>query len=565
MEDNLKKILHSYNLLDDYFIDQDSTTTTGEINASPIDDAVFIGRYKDIYGQKKLMETAIDKIYKGYNAAYDKGAYKAQFDIYPMRDFDEHMASLGAKRTDDGIDFIGVGTPIDWIKKTKDEIALRLKERQKIEDEKKIDEEIAKKNAATDVVENTNVAADLTKLKEYLKTTDAFKDKLKDNTSDGELTELVAKLYKGESSKDIPLTSVQRMEVQKWITTNLKKITASPEETKMEAEKIRNKNKEAGEYNKNSRETIDEYLKKIQENKDAVAKDETDSKEDRRLLDENQKLENLIKAAESGRSNIIKGIKITEKQLKDINNTIGSDFERQMTKYDGFTTIGPFCKEKRDYFINVFRPSISHFDTEFRGSIPTKVKVKDEGNEIENFIAKKGGIPEEPKLDPSLDPTTGAIINSKGFDNKTKKGLDVLNKYGMADMTKGNRQINELGDDLNEFLYYVENLIDGLFVQDLETRLNNSQENYMKILSLKILIAELPPNRVEAYNKNRVKDSLKLNDSPTANKLRELYAQLLRLYDQNLKDFNDYFHGTVPVFYKDMYYRLKQITGGPLF
>jgi len=113
MEDNLKKILHSYNLLDDYFIDQDSTTTTGEINASPIDDAVFIGRYKDIYGQKKLMETAIDKIYKGYNAAYDKGAYKAQFDIYPMRDFDEHMASLGAKRTDDGIDFIDVGTHID--------------------------------------------------------------------------------------------------------------------------------------------------------------------------------------------------------------------------------------------------------------------------------------------------------------------------------------------------------------------------------------------------------------------------------------------------------------------
>jgi len=556
MEDNLKKILHSYNLLDDYFIDQDSTTTTGEINASPIDDAVFIGRYKDIYGQKKLMETAIDKIYKGYNAAYDKGAYKAQFDIYPMRDFDEHMASLGAKRTDDGIDFIGVGTPIDWIKKTKDEIALRLKERQKIEDEKKIDEEIAKKNAATDVVENTNVAADLTKLKEYLKTTDAFKDKLKDNTSDGELTELVAKLYKGESSKDIPLTSVQRMEVQKWITTNLKKITASPEETKMEAEKIRNKNKEAGELNKNSRETIDGYLKKIQENKDAIAKDETDSKEDRRLLDENQKLENLIKAAESGRSNIIKGIKITEKQLKDINNTIGSDFERQMTKYDGFTTIGPFCKEKRDYFINVFRPSISHFDTEFRESIPTKVKVKDEGNEIENFIAKKGGLAEEPVGTDSSGPP---INNSTAFDNKTITGTNILKKYGMADMVKDPTMLT-LSNHLNDYLHYIMNMREAfVYYYKNQNQLLNPE---IKEIYDKFIKGRYDLDMPNYYMKNTEKNSLKLNKSTNnGNEITFVIDIMYTIYQKNLQLFNKHFESgayLVALSYDNYHWILKK-------
>lgn len=553
MEDNLKKILHSYNLLDDYFIDQDSTTTTGEINASPIDDAVFIGRYKDIYGQKKLMETAIDKIYKGYNAAYDKGAYKAQFDIYPMRDFDEHMASLGAKRTDDGIDFIGVGTPIDWIKKTKDEIALRLKERQKIEDEKKIDEEIAKKNAATDVVENTNVAADLTKLKEYLKTTDAFKDKLKDNTSDGELTELVAKLYKGESSKDIPLTSVQRMEVQKWITTNLKKITASPEETKMEAEKIRNKNKEAGELNKNSRETVDGYLKKIQENKDAIAKDETDSKEDRRLLDENQKLENLIKAAESGRSNIIKGIKITEKQLKDINNTIGSDFERQMTKYDGFTTIGPFCKEKRDYFINVFRPSISHFDTEFRESIPTKVKVKDEGNEIENFIAKKGGLAEEPQSEINTEQSAA----TQTIDNKTRKGVKQLRDTGNADMVNDPTMLT-LNNYLNDYLHFIMNMREAFKYYYKDELLNPEIKEFYD----KFFLTEYNLDMPKIYMENIQKNSLKLNKSTTTgNKIAFIIDMMYTIYQKNLQLFNKHFESgayLVALSYDNYHWILKK-------
>lgn len=560
MDNDLKKILHNYNLLDDYFIDQDSTTTTGEINAEPIDDAVFVGRYKDIYAQKELMETAIEKIYKGYNAAFDKSAYKAQFDIYPMRDFDEYMASLGAIRSDNGIDFIGIGAPVDWIAITKEEISKRLAERQKIEDDQKIEEEIAKKVSETDVIENYNVASDIAELKKYLQSKDSFKDQLKDIKSDAELVEVVNILYKRGDSSGTPFTSLQKMEINNWITTNLK-AKATSEERKIEGESLRKKEDEASELKKSSQEQIDLLKKKIEENKSKIGGLDSTQEQDAKLISENEKLNNLIKAAETGRSKIIKGVKITEQQLKDIHNTIGSDFERKMSKYDGFTTVGPFCKEKRDYFINIFRPSISHFDTEFREAIPTKVAVKDTGNSIVNFIAKKGslGAPEEPigSVDPTLD--NGVIINGAGFDNKTIKGVNELKKTGNADMIRDGK-INELSDYLNEFLFYVENLLFALYEQNLESKLNSSQENVTRMLNLRDIISKLSKDRIKLYNDNKEKNSLKLNDSESSKNLKILYARLLDLYDQNLDEFNQYFSGPggpIPIFFKRTYYDLK--------
>lgn len=551
MDDSLRNILHNYNLLDDYFIDQDSSTTTGEIDASPIDDAVFIGRYKDIYSQKKLMESAVDKIYKGYNAAYDKGAYKSQFDIYPMRDFDEHMASLGAIRADNGIDFIGLGEPVDWIAVTKNEIKSRLAEREKIENDKKIEEEIAKKEAESGIIENQSVGSDINKLKEYLQTTEAFKDQLKDIKTDAQLLEITNILYKRGDSNSTPFTITQKAEINKWITTNLN-AKSTGEQRRTEEESLRKKESEVSELKKSKQETIDTYKKQIEENKSKIAGLDSTQEQDVALIAENEKLNNLIKAAESGRSKIIKGIKITEQQLKDVHNTIGSDFERKMTKYDGFTTIGPFCKEKRDYFINVFRPSISHFDTEFREAIPTKVSVKDAGNSIVNFIAKKGslGPPEEPAVDP-LD--NGAIINGVGFDNKTIKGVNELKKTGNADMIKDGK-INELSDDLNQFLHYVENMLDALFKQDLESQIQT--KNVDLLLKLKVTIAELPEDRIKFHIDNRVQGKIILQEGK-ATSLKILYDRLLALYDQEIPLFNNFFANTIPVFFKRTYYDLK--------
>jgi hypothetical protein len=68
-----------------------------------------------MYFQMKKLTTAVDKIWKGYLSAYDKTTYKRQFDLYPLRDFDEYMASLGAKRSSDKKDFESVGSITDWL------------------------------------------------------------------------------------------------------------------------------------------------------------------------------------------------------------------------------------------------------------------------------------------------------------------------------------------------------------------------------------------------------------------------------------------------------------------
>lgn len=560
--EDIKKILHNYNLLDDYFIDQDSTTSTGEINATPIDDAVFVGKYKDITNQKALMESAVDKIFRGYNAAYDKGAYKAQFDIYPMRDFDEHMASLGAKRSSNGIDFEPVGPVIDWIAVTKTEIAARLAEREKIETEAKIEKAIEESAANVDKIEDQSVAVDIEALKESLKKSELFKESDLKNT---DLVDIVNKLLKRDNSSDSKYNSKQKAKIFEWVTTARKNSTS--EEFKEQDKVLEEKNKEYTQTELSSRARIDELKKKMEANKLEIAKDETDIREDTALLQENEKLSNMIKAAEQGRSKIINGIKVTEQQLKDIHNTIGSDFERKTTKYDGFTTIGPFCKEKRDYFINVFRPSISHIDTEFREAVPTTVAVKDIGNDIIQYVSSKGGIaPKEP--DPVASTTDSNIVNGVGFDNKTIKGVKQLKDTGNADLIRDGK-INELGDDLNEYLFYVENLMFALYKQSLASELSNRFENSNRLNELRKIKDKIPEDRIKLYNDNKITNTLKLNDSEAGKNLRILYSRLLDLYDQNLQIFDDYYSRIsgppIPLYFKDAYYRLKNAKDGGLF
>src|SRR5690606_28403959 len=106
MPDNPQDILRNYSLLDEFYISDDTSTSVGEIDSNPIDAGISpSSKDADIKKQHKSMMTAVDKIWKGYQQAFDKQQYKDQFNIYPLRDFDVYMAELGAVRTFDG-DFI---------------------------------------------------------------------------------------------------------------------------------------------------------------------------------------------------------------------------------------------------------------------------------------------------------------------------------------------------------------------------------------------------------------------------------------------------------------------------
>ena len=544
--EDIKKILHNYNLLDDYFIDQDSTTSTGEINATPIDDAVFVGKYKDITNQKALMESAVDKIFRGYNAAYDKGAYKAQFDIYPMRDFDEHMASLGAKRSANGIDFEPVGKTIDWVAVTKTEIAARLAEREKIETEAKIEKAIEEASTNVDKIEDQSVAVDIEALKESLKKSELFKES---DLKNADLVDIVNKLLKRDNSSDSKYNSKQKAEIFKWVTTARKNSTS--EEFKEQDKVLEEKNKEFTQTELSSRARIDELKKQIEANKLKMDDPNNEDTEDTTLLQENEKLSNMIKAAEQGRSKIIKGITVTEQQLKDMHNTIGSDFERKTTKYDGFTTIGPFCKEKRDYFINVFRPSISHIDTEFRESVPTKVAVKDVGNDIIQYVSSKGGIaPKEPTVESS---------NTAGFDNKTIAGVNENNRTGNADMNRDGKMM-ELKDYLKDYLHLVMNMRDG-FKQIYGNNYQDLNPEY-KATYDDFVTKRHDINVVDFYYKCTKKNSLVLNKELSDGKSINLFLETMyEIYQKNLQLFNKHFESgphLVALTYDNYHWILKK-------
>lgn len=403
---DVSKILYNYNLLDDYFIDQDVSTNVGEIFVQQPDANVSISpNDKEMYFQMKKLTTAVDKIWKGYLSAYDKTTYKRQFDLYPLRDFDEYMASLGAKRSSDKKDFESVGPITDWLALVKKEKDIRTS------DFKKADEERQKQEKEQQILDKEKQIEEAKKKNEQ------------------------------SSKKEQINTSPQKDATN--VSTNTQ-INTNPDLTRfgVEEEKLNKEN-----YSK-IKEKLNEQNKALEENQSSDAgltverikqRDET-----AKLLQESTKF--------------FEGKIIEEKKQKTITSAM-NPYELKISKgFDGFHTQGPFCLEKRKYFIEIFRPSISHWETEFREAEHDPQNVKDAGNDIlkntHSFV--KSPLEDVNQIDPStlmgIDPNTGQFrLNPDGSPQfpviMNQKELDALSNNNPLEKYK-----QDLADALRSFV-----------------------------------------------------------------------------------------------------------------
>lgn len=451
----VKNILNNYNLLDDFvFVDEDVSNVTGEIESVPIDAAIFIGKNKDITKQVELMRSAVEKIYNGYQSAYDKSSYIEQFDIYPMKNFDQHMADLGARRSPNGIDFEPINKPVDWVAKVRDEIKSRLAEREKQELEEAVEEELAKQNKEADDVKNPEVKKAYIAAKKFLENvSDPKLSKLKDFKDPKDEERILLEILNDINDPYLIGRGFTPSDL-KYMKSKLRPlVNLSDAQLKEELNKVLQENIDVRENQKGSKVNIEKQKKELEELKSKL-KENPEGKVGAETQSHIVELEKKIKESEEKRSSLIKGQKIKQEEFDAMQKNIGTTFEHKYNKlYDGFTTAGPFCIEKRNYFRNVYRPSIDHFDTEFREGVPTKVTVKDEGNDIEVIKHKRGtGLGEQVSVE---ELTTELATNIDLNFTKTVKKNPL--KYALENGTV----IPVL--DFNQFCFLTNNMIDNIF------------------------------------------------------------------------------------------------------
>src|SRR5690606_1937346 len=113
------------------------------------------------------------------------------------------------------------------------------------------------------------------------------------------------------------------------------------------------------------------------------------------------------------------GTKISKEDWSEMMNSLEfNEYDREVRKkYDGYTTQGPFCLEKQNYFKNIFRPSIKgHWDTEFREPVPTKTNKQELSNDIQDVKFKKGVL--EVPINTNLE-----IANEEGVFDATNSNI----------------------------------------------------------------------------------------------------------------------------------------------
>ena len=439
--DQIKNILHGFNLEDDYFINPDATENTGEVISNPSDANILIKAGATIKPQLTKMRSAVDKIYKGYLAAYDKESYKKKFDIYPLRDFETYMADLGAKRANNGKDFEPVGEKIDWIKLVRKEIKTRLadynknEEKRKAElEQKKVDEEATKISENLNKTDNNNIKNDANIIRETLKRDMGI-------LVPKELTDLdVINLYNvTKEGKYYPYTEAYKNKLPKgafdklvdYLRTHPIPLKSTDSDISNETDYV-NKNRERlSQLKVGTSSYVKQYKEDLKRKKERLdSLDDANAKEIEILNKEIRDLEAKIKESENQRSSLYKGIIQSESDHDDFIDTLKTSYERKISKYDGFTTQGPFCLEKRKYFLEVYRPSIDHIDTEFREPLKTTKTAKDEGNNILAISHKKGVLDPNVTVNPETGATTEKINDQTIVKTKDGKefNLDRINK-----------------------------------------------------------------------------------------------------------------------------------------
>lgn len=135
---------------------------------------------------------------------------------------------------------------------------------------------------------------------------------------------------------------------------------------------------------------------------DDIQKEIDDTKKSR--LDTEKELD----AAKNALDKLLSSQSSTESNWKHNQDLL--TYNNYYKEYDlhkrSFTTNGPFCIEKQDYFKNVYAKNLKevHFDTEFRDFEKQHLKGKDRGNSIQIIHQKKG---------------TGYIAHSSSDSNTT--------------------------------------------------------------------------------------------------------------------------------------------------
>ena len=428
--ENIKKILYNYNLLDDYYIADDTSTSTGEIYTEPLDASITLNTKanKDIAKQLALLQTAVDKIYKGYLAAFNKDAYKKQFDLYPLRDFEEHMASLGAQRSGNGKDFEPADNAeeIDWIARTKKELDARVSEYKKKEQERKEQEIIDKEDK---------------KIKEHNENVKKFDGMRKIPRYTGTKESKKGTPWIDPSVNLPPVEQSQRVDENEFNV-----------ETSMQDEINRQKGlQQRGE----GPEGAPEYGQT------------GETPHERSSKDAEEKVKVIKKK--------VKGQVIEEERQKKLMSALTFNKQDKMAlELSGFKTKGPFCLQKRKYFKDIFRPSISHYDTEFREAEITRKPAKDESEtkDIEKVEYKPGTAPFS--VD-DLGTDVPSVLSEESQGKLNDLGVKIGDLYdflkntwlkyrvnsGLPDETvnKFNRYFAEI--DKTKFIYYGKYIILG--------------------------------------------------------------------------------------------------------
>lgn len=406
----MEDILHNFNLLDEFFITDDSSTSTGEIQIAPIDsDIAFSPADKEMKRQRNLALSAVEKIWQGYLTAKDQGAYTKQFDIYPMRDFDEYMASLGAVRVNNEQGDFGPASSekkIDWVEIAKKEMESRYAEYQ--ENANKIKEQTRTQQLKDDrdfKLNEKDVKINYALIDEGLKKKgiDLGSNEKERNQK---ILDIFSTIRNDGQLKDVKgienLSQVQLATLKAYMLSDGVKIYS----TDKSVQEARNKSIEA--KNTLSPQEKEDALKKKKENEERLKEidNQTDSgvsnKVKEKLKRENIDLDKQLNNADNKWKEFVKGKDIDEEKQKQIFDGLETNSFKKTIK-DGFTTQGPFCLEKRDYFIK-FRNSISHWKTEDREAVPTKVKISNRNDNIEQ-IKHTNVVLERKESDPAPSPS----------------------------------------------------------------------------------------------------------------------------------------------------------------
>lgn len=317
--------------LDKAYFDDDRPNVSGEIQSIPIGSEQAFGLTEEMETQKRKMAYAIEKIWAGYLTAYNKDVYRAKFDIYPLRDFDYWMKNLGAYRQSTG-NFAGGGIDRDWVAVAEKEM-------------------------------NTRSAA-------YIK-----KQTEKEEKKEEERKKIIERKKKLES--DIKKKDNEIKEKEKELK--------EAEIRKREAENKRNPPFPRDNTNVQDPNNI----------KDEVPDPNTIQNDIDKKTEERLNLQKDLKDAQ----NALKELKIpvkfkTTEKWKTSQEKLfyNEDYRKYDLNSRKFTTNGPFCKEKQEYFRDVYAKQLKefHFDTEFRNFEVNPQKPKDIGNEISKIVHQKG-------------------------------------------------------------------------------------------------------------------------------------------------------------------------------